>query len=225
MLAYSSIAHAGYLLIAIVVGTEGGASAMLFYLLAYTLATIGAFAVVTTMGNPGDQSARLEEYAGLWTVRPRMAMAMAVFMLALLGFPIAGGMGFFAKWYVLQAALQAPAPQTRLAILLVLTSVLSAGYYLYLIMVMFMRARPEDAAPLGPMRPMTSAVISVAVLILLAFGVYPTPVVHLARQSTPAMTTGTYGVPLDAPAAAAAATATSAAMAAAATRGAAAVDR
>ncbi|HEX3158151.1 MAG TPA: NADH-quinone oxidoreductase subunit N [Gemmatimonadaceae bacterium] len=219
MLAYSSIAHAGYLLIAIVVGTEGGASAMLFYLLAYTLATIGAFAVVTTMGNPGNESARMEDYAGLWTVRPRMAMAMAVFMLALLGFPIAGGMGFFAKWYVLQAALQAPAPQTRLAILLVLTSVLSAGYYLYLIMVMFMRSRPADAAPLGPMRPMTSAVIGAAVLVLLAFGVYPTPIVRMARQSTPPMTTTASGAALATPSAPA-----TAAIPAVAAAGAAALD-
>ena len=70
---------------------------------------------------------------------------MAVIMLALLGFPIFGGAGFFAKWYVLQAALQAPVQQTTLAVVLVLTTVVSAGYYLYVVMVMFMRPRPEDA--------------------------------------------------------------------------------
>jgi NADH-quinone oxidoreductase subunit N len=195
MLAYSSIAHAGYLLVAIVLGTQQGAAALLFYLLAYTLATVGAFAVVTTMENPGDRAASLEEYAGLWSVRPRVAMAMAVFMLALLGFPIAGGMGFFAKWFVLQAALQSPAPQTRLAILLVLTSVVSAGYYLYVIMVMFMRPRPADAAPLVPIRPLTGTVIGVAVVALLIFGLYPTPVVSLARRSAPPMTTPNSAVP------------------------------
>ncbi len=74
---------------------------------------------------------------------------MTVFMLALLGFPVFGGMGFFAKWYVLQAALQAPAPQTRLSVLLVLTTTVSAGYYLYVVMVMYMKPRPENAPPLA----------------------------------------------------------------------------
>ena len=71
---------------------------------------------------------------------------MTVFMFALLGFPIFGGVGFFAKWYVLKAALQAPEPQTMLAVVLVLTTVISAGYYLYVVMVMFMRPRAADVA-------------------------------------------------------------------------------
>ena len=89
----------------------------------------------------GRATVMLDELAGLWTVRPWLALAMAVLMLALLGFPIFGGAGFFAKWYVLQAALQAPVPQTTLAVVLVLTTVISAGYYLYVVMVMFMRPR------------------------------------------------------------------------------------
>src|SRR5581483_8304887 len=130
MLAYSSIAHAGYLLVAVAANNAAGASAFLFYLLAYTLATMGAFAVVAVVGEPGERHQELKDFAGLWSVRPWLAVAMAVFMLALLGFPIAGGMGFFAKWYVLQAALQSFRPQTVLAVALVVTSVVSAGYYL-----------------------------------------------------------------------------------------------
>ncbi|MDQ3673381.1 MAG: NADH-quinone oxidoreductase subunit N, partial [Gemmatimonadota bacterium] len=152
LLAYSSIAHAGYILVALVVGTPLGSSAFMFYLFAYTMATLGAFAVIVAMGAPGEDRMGVEEYAGLWNVRPGLAVAMAVFMLALLGFPIFGGIGFFAKWYVLQAALQTPAPQTRLAIILVLTSVVSAGYYLYVVMVMFMKPRAANAplpAPAG----------------------------------------------------------------------------
>ena len=86
-----------------------------------------------------------DDLSGLWTVRPWLAVAMTVFMLALMGFPVFGGAGFFAKWYVLQAALQAPAPQIALAVVLVLTTVISAGYYLYVVMVMFMRPRAATA--------------------------------------------------------------------------------
>ena len=85
----------------------------------------------------------LDDFAGLWTARPWLAVAMGVFMLSLLGFPIFGGIGFFAKWYMLKAALQAPEPQTLLAVVLVLTTVVSAGYYLYVVMVMFMKPRSE----------------------------------------------------------------------------------
>ena len=82
-----------------------------------------------------------DDLSGLWTVRPWLAVAMTVFMLSLMGFPIFGGAGFLAKWFVLKAALQAPQPQIALAVVLVLTTVISAGYYLYVVMVMFMRPR------------------------------------------------------------------------------------
>jgi NADH-quinone oxidoreductase subunit N len=186
MLAYSSIAHAGYILVAVVSSSAAGASAFLFYLLAYTLATMGAFAVVIAVSRAGDRGLTLEEWAGLWRVRPWLAMAMAVFMLALLGFPIAGGMGFFAKWYIIQAALASqPSPQTYLAVWIVITSVISAGYYLGLIMVMFMRERAENA-PLIPVIPgMTKAVITVSAIIILAVGIYPNYVIRLMRDSAP----------------------------------------
>src|SRR5207248_658259 len=145
LLAYSSIAHAGYILVAIVVGTNLGSSAFIFYLFAYTIATLGAFAVIVALGRSGEDNLSVEEYAGLWDVRPGLAVAMAVFMLALLGFPIFGGIGFFAKWYIIKSAISATAPQFRLAVILVLTSLVSAGYYLYVVMVMFMRPREDDA--------------------------------------------------------------------------------
>jgi NADH-quinone oxidoreductase subunit N len=113
-------------------------------------------------------------------------MAMAVFMLALLGFPLVGGMGFFAKWYVLQAALKAPAPQTKLSIVLVLATVVSAGFYLYVVMVMFMRPRPEGA----PTPPGASGalrfVIAASVTAILIFGLYPSPAVKLAQHAASA---------------------------------------
>jgi len=188
MLAYSSIAHAGYLLVAVVANSQLGSAAFLFYVLAYTLATMGAFGVVIAVGEPGERHQQLSDFAGLWTVRPWLAAAMAVFMLALLGFPIAGGMGFFAKWYVLQAALNAIHPETSLAVVLVLTSVLSAGYYLAVVMVMFMRPRSADAPALRPVRAPTFLVVYASAIILVFFGIFPEGFVDLAGNSGPTIT-------------------------------------
>ena len=189
LLAYSSIAHAGYILVALVVGTRLGSSAFMFYLFAYTMATLGAFAVIVALGTRGEDRMGVEEYAGLWTVRPGLAGAMAVFMLALLGFPIFGGIGFFAKWYVLQAALQAPFPQTKLAVLLVLTSVVSAGYYLYVVMVMFMKPRDNAASLPEPTGGWTRAVVWGSAAVILIFGLFPDAIVSFTRRSTPTFTT------------------------------------
>jgi len=185
MLAYSSIAHAGYLLVTVVVANSLGASAFLFYLVAYTLATMGAFAVVIALGEPGERNQEIADYAGLWYVSPWLASAMAVFMLALLGFPIAGGMGFFAKWYVINAALRAPQPQTVLAVILVIASVISAGYYLGVVLVMFMRPRADDALVVRPVPTGTFLVIYLSAFTLLLFGVLPNGFVVLARDSVP----------------------------------------
>jgi len=185
LLAYSSIAHAGYILVALVVGTSLGSSAFMFYLFAYTLATLGAFAVIVALGRSGEDNMTVEEYAGLWSVRPGLAIAMSVFMLALLGFPIFGGIGFFAKWYVLQAALQSQYPQTRLAVILVVTSVVSAGYYLYVVMVMFMKPRASAAVIPERTGAWTRTVVWASVVIILAFGLFPDAIVSFTQRSAP----------------------------------------
>lgn len=183
MLAYSSIGHTGFIFVALAAGTPQAATAFLFYLVAYTLSTMGAFAVLIAVGRSGASGDRIEDFHGLWYSNPGLAVSMMVFMLALLGFPVFGGMGFFAKWYVLQAALQAPAPQTRLAILLVLTSTISAGYYVWVVMVMFMKQRAADAPPIPAMPALTKLVVAGSVAVILFFGVYPEPLVRLARAS------------------------------------------
>jgi NADH-quinone oxidoreductase subunit N len=187
LLAYSSIGHAGYLLVAIATGTFQGSSALLFYLLIYTLATFGAFAVVVMLTREGPGSVMLDDLAGLWSVRPWLSLGMAILMLALLGFPIFGGAGFFAKWYVLQAALQAPSKQTTLAVVLVLTTVVSAGYYLYVILLMFMRPRPENAPVPERSGGMTRMVLAITVALILIIGVVPEQVVRFARSGLPRM--------------------------------------
>jgi NADH-quinone oxidoreductase subunit N len=180
MLAYSSIVHSGYLLVAILANSALGSSAFVFYVLAYTLATFGAFAVITALQTGGDRPPMMADYAGLWHVRPWLAVAMAVFLLALLGFPVFGGVGFFAKWYLLRAALASALNLNLLAVIVVATSVISAGYYLQVVRVMFMQPRPEGAAEPAPLGPYTRAVLVTTAAVILLFGIYPTP---LARWS------------------------------------------
>lgn len=180
MLAYSSIAHAGYLLVALVVASPASTTAIVFYTVSYTLATMGAFGVLVTIGGGHDRALTIDDIAGLWLVRPWLASAMAVFLLAFMGMPLVGGMGFFAKWYVLQAVLQAAAPQTILAVVLVLTSAVSAAYYLAVVSAMFMRPRPEGQQ-VGSTAPMAQSIIAIAAVLLIALGLYPTPIVKLAR--------------------------------------------
>lgn len=185
MLAYSSIAHAGYLLIAIVSGTPAGLPALVFYLVSYTLAVMGAFAVLITVNGGRDGSPTIDDIAGLWIVRPWLAIGMTVFLLSFMGMPILGGMGFFAKWYLLQVALQAPAPQTMLAVILVVTSAISAAYYLSVVAAMFMRGR-SSSQPVPSTTPLSRSLIVAATAILLFLGVYPAPAMRLARQATSA---------------------------------------
>jgi len=205
MLAYSSIGHAGYLLVALAAGTTQGASALIFYLLIYTLATFGCFAVVASLTRRGSTTVVLDELAGLWSVRPWTAFAMAVLMFALLGFPIAGGAGFFAKWYVIQAALQSSAPQTLLVVVLVLTTVVSAGYYLYVIRVMFMKSRIEGLDVPEPPGALTRFVLAATVVLLLVLGIVPDYVVRLTWAGRPqlaassALTDRLYPTPIASP--------------------------
>src|SRR5207249_9763575 len=118
MLAYSSIAHAGYLLVAVATGTSLGAAAFLFYLVAYTLMTLAAFALLAAKGRNGERDVLIDDLAGLGQERPWLAFALAICMLSLLGFP--GTAGFIGKWYILVAA--TTAGQNVLAAVVVLTS-------------------------------------------------------------------------------------------------------
>jgi NADH-quinone oxidoreductase subunit N len=205
LLAYSSIGHAGYLLVALAAATPEASTAMVFYLMIYTLATFGAFAIVSALTRPGESTLTLDDISGLWHERPWLATAMAVFMLALFGFPIFGGAGFFAKYYVVQAALDAPRPQTTLAVVLMLTTVVSAGYYLYVVMVMFMRPRPEGATPSARASGFTRGIIATAAIVILILGVAPDLAVRAARVATPrvaAPTSSASAAPAHGPAAA-----------------------
>jgi len=184
MLAYSSIGHAGYLLVLMAGGTAEATSALVFYLIAYTLATFGAFAGIVSLSQPGRGTVMINELSGLWSRRPWLALGMGVMMMALLGFPIFGGAGFLAKWYVLQVALHAPVKQMTLAVVLVLTTVVSAGYYLNVVMVMFMRQPADDPSVSEPPASggMTRSVMFATAVLLLLIGLAPDSLVTLTRS-------------------------------------------
>src|SRR4051812_48922760 len=140
MLAYSSIAHGGYLLVALVSANDTGKGAILFYLLSYAVTNIGAFGIIGLLGTLDRPNDQIRDYAGLWTEHPTLAALMTVFLLSLGGFPPLAG--FIAKWYVFTAAMQAG--HVELAIIGVLTSVVSVFFYLRVIVMMYMT---PNAAP------------------------------------------------------------------------------
>lgn len=181
MLAYSSIGHAGYLLVAVASGTDLGSAALLYYVLVYTLMTLGAFGVLAAAGRRGEREVLIEDFNGLAARRPWIALAMTVFMLSLLGFP--GTAGFIGKWYILSAAVQSN--QWSLAVLLVGASMVSAGFYLPVIMAMYMKPAASEKAHehvqvLGAAR----WVVAVTAGLLLLFGVWPNRVMDAAREQS-----------------------------------------
>lgn len=195
MLAYSSIVHSGYILVTILAVTAVGTTALIFYVLAYTLATFGAFAVVSVMQDGSERSPMIGDYAGLWHVRPMLAVGMSVFLLALLGFPVFGGIGFFAKWYLVSAALSSPFKLYTLAAILVVTSVISAGYYLQVVRVMFMQPRPEEAPAVPSAGPLTRLVLVGTAAAILLFGVLPGPVADWASGGAQVPMNATHSTP------------------------------
>jgi NADH-quinone oxidoreductase subunit N len=178
MLAYSSIAHAGYLLVGIVAANTAGKAAVLFYIAAYAITNLGAFGVVSLLGtrdNPHDQ---IRDFAGLWNRRPGMSGLMTVFLLSLGGLPPTAG--FIAKWYVFYAAVQEG--YYWLAIIGMLSSVISVFFYLRIVVMMFMTDGPEGATI-----PVISragwAALALATIVVFYLGVLPTRVLDLALSS------------------------------------------
>ncbi|HST59039.1 MAG TPA: NADH-quinone oxidoreductase subunit N [Longimicrobium sp.] len=167
MLAYSSVAHAGYLLAAVLAGFSGGAAALLFYLFIYTLMTAGAFGIVIANARGADERVTLEDYAGLARQKPLLAGMFSIFLLSLAGFPLTAG--FLGKFYILRALVQGGI--SELAVILVLASLVSYFYYLRVIVVMYMRpARTDDDHQhAGLPGPAMGAVMTAAVLVVLLF--------------------------------------------------------
>ena len=181
MLAYSSIAHGGYLLVALVAANDSSIAALLFYLLFYTIMTIGAFAVLVTVSNQTERYNRIDDFAALGWRRPATGILMTIFLLALAGFP--GTAGFIAKYQLLLGA--AEAELWFLAVLLVLTTAISYWYYLRVAWKMWMTEDNERTRAMSPAEaPLATQVVLIASagLILLA-GIFPDSVLGLALGS------------------------------------------
>jgi NADH-quinone oxidoreductase subunit N len=185
MLAYSSIAHAGYLLAAVWPGSRLGSGAVLLYLAAYGLTTLASFGFLAALGRHGERSVTYDDLAGLAATRPWIAAGLGICMLSLLGFPAT--VGFIGKWYILTAAVAQG--QLLLPVVLVLTSVLSAGYYLPVIMAMYMRPSPSEARQAGLGLSATAAgVLAVSVAAVILFGLWPNDLLELAAASARTLT-------------------------------------
>lgn len=174
MLAYSSIAHAGYILVGVIAANSYGSQGVLFYLLAYTVMNVGAFGVLSYLESAEGANLTFDDYAGLSSRKPTLALLMAVFMFSLSGIPPFAG--FFGKYYVFAGAVQAG--YTWLAIIGVLMSVVSAYYYLRLVVLMYFKE--ESAAMIHDSHSgLGIAALVISAVALLGFGVYPTVVLNL----------------------------------------------
>jgi NADH-quinone oxidoreductase subunit N len=168
LLAYSAIAHAGYVLVGIAAGGTEGTRSVLFYLAVYALMNVGAFLLVAHLAGRGERWTRIEDYTGLAAERPGIAACLTVFMLSLGGLPTTAG--FFAKFYVFRAAVHADL--IGLTIIAVLTSVVSVYYYLRLVVVMYMREGKAKTSA-DPLPWALRAALAASVAGIFYLGLYP----------------------------------------------------
>src|SRR6266705_2002778 len=192
LLAYSSIAHAGYIMVAFAAVTFMARSesaeaapayaAVLFYLLSYALVKLGAFTIVSQLGGMGEKNLSLDDYAGLSQRQPWVAAALSVYLLSLLGLPVTAG--FFGKFYIFKAAVNSHL--LWLAVLMAINSIIGAYYYFRLIVVMYMRESSAEAASAAPVGfPLTvNFVLVFTVAGTLYFGLFPNQVLKFILQPT-----------------------------------------
>lgn len=182
LLAYSSIAHAGYMLVAFAMTTPEnsaiGISAVMFYTAAYAAMNVGAFAVVAHFANAGERYVTLEDYEGLGRSSPLLAATLTIFLLSLIGIPMTGG--FFAKFYVFSAALRANL--VWLTLIGVVNSAIGAYYYLRIIVVMYMRESRKEV-PVNPISFGLGAALVVTILATLYLGLLPDRVLQITQRS------------------------------------------
>jgi NADH-quinone oxidoreductase subunit N len=185
MLAYSSISHAGYVLVGLQAASTQGVAGSLFYLLAYTFMILGSFGIATIVGRKGDDRHSLEDYRGLARARPGLAFTFTVFLLAQAGVPLTSG--FLAKFYVISAAVEAHS--YALAIIAMVAAVIATFFYLRVIVFMYMTDDEggEEAAPAAPRLTIPAgagAALALALAFTLVVGFLPSVVLDFARHAT-----------------------------------------
>jgi NADH-quinone oxidoreductase subunit N len=179
LMAYSSIAHAGYILVAVTADSQLGIAAVMFYVAAYALMNIGAFVVIGHVAAKDERYVRIEDLAGLAKRQPATAALFALFVFSLIGVPLTGG--FFAKFYVFRAALEAHL--VWLTVLGLATSAVAAFYYLKIIVAMYMKEPGESMTNLEPFSPGTRAAVWGAALGTLILGVFPSSLLQFVSYS------------------------------------------
>lgn len=179
LLAYSSIAHAGYVMVAITAHNEVGVQAVMFYMAAYAFMNIGAFAVVAHFARKGEQFLKVDEMAGLGFRQPVMSAMLTVFLLSMIGVPLTAG--FFGKFYIFKAALDGGL--VWLTILGLLNSAVAAYYYLRIIVVMYMYDPAASSEGVQPMPVGVSAALWVSAIATVVLGVFPSVVLDFAGRS------------------------------------------
>jgi NADH-quinone oxidoreductase subunit N len=178
LLAYSSIAHAGYVLVALTAASKTGTEAAMFYLTSYAAMNLGAFAIITHVAQKGEKHVEIADFGGLGNRQPVTAAIFTIFLLSLIGVPLTGG--FFAKFYVFKSALDSNL--IALTIIGLLNSAVAAFYYLRLIVTMYMQPAPEgvDTLPEPSIGIRTALIVcSVATIVL---GVFPSLVLDIASR-------------------------------------------
>ncbi|MEU3352728.1 NADH-quinone oxidoreductase subunit NuoN [Streptomyces sp. NPDC037389] len=179
LLAYSSIAHAGFILAGVIAATPEGVSSVLFYLAAYSFVTLGAFAVVTLVRDAGGEATHLSKWAGLGRRSPLVAAVFAVFLLAFAGIPLTSG--FAGKFAVFKAAAQGGA--APLVIVGVLSSAIAAFFYIRVIVLMFFSEPKAEGPTVAVPSPLTSSAIAIGVVVTLVLGLAPQYFLELAGQA------------------------------------------
>src|SRR5579863_2489519 len=180
LLAYSSVAHAGYVLVALAARSQIGTAAAMFYLAAYSFMNVGAFAVVSHLSGKGEKYQELEDFAGLGKKQPLTAGLFTIYLLSLIGVPLTGG--FFGKFYIFRAALQSNL--VWLTVLGLLNSAVAAYYYLRLLVVMYMYEPGEVANSIEPLTPGLRAALILPAVGTILLGVLPGAVLNFAQRST-----------------------------------------
>jgi NADH-quinone oxidoreductase subunit N len=180
VLAYSSIAHLGYLLVAFMTSSSRGATAVTFYLVAYFVTTLSAFGAMAVLSGPDRDADAMDDYRGLVWRRPWLSAVLAASLFSLAGIPLTAG--FIGKFYILTAG--AGSALWWLVILLVVSSTIGLYYYLRIIVAMYLRSEEEGEAVAAPALPLTgSAALAVLVMALVWLGIYPTPLLELSRSA------------------------------------------
>ena len=179
MLAYSSIAHGGYLLVGLVAANQVGKAAILFYLLAYAVTNLAAFGVIALLGARDAANDELRDYAGLWYTQPVVAALMTVSLLSLGGLPPTAG--FIGKWYIFSAAVSAG--YYKLAIIGVLTSVVSVFFYLRVVVMMYMADRDTALAMPPRVSGIGMCALVASIIVILYLGILPTRALDFAAAS------------------------------------------